>query len=179
MPEVTDLNNLTQYLDGKPAEFGCALAARIALRTAPLLRTVLHPRDSSRPSNIVLPAFCVLSALNVAGTWPERFQDLRQKTQSIARLTHNTIHRIHNENQLKLIKELEVVPEMDSYIHELKKEKTKTGIAVSALDVIMGAVETASKMIDHYNKLASDKTLIDSVVEVGRKAHWVIDTANS
>jgi len=177
MPEVTGPNDLIQCLKGKPAEFGCALAARIALRTAPLLRNVLHPHKTSRPGGVLLPAFHVLSALTVAGAWPERFQDLLQGTRNNARLAHEAMKEIQTgiQNTIDEAVELQMY---DEDIHDFELEKATISIAASAMDVILGAVEAAREMLDHREELASDRTVMDSVVEVGRKAHRAIDAAN-
>ncbi|MCY4260088.1 MAG: DUF262 domain-containing protein, partial [Rhodobacteraceae bacterium] len=177
-PEVAGPDDLAECLRGKPVEFGCALAARIALRVAPLLRDVLHPDETSRLDTVVLPAFHVLSALTVAGAWPERFQDLRQGTRKSARLAQGVMNGIQTELQNDVIDVMETIPDMDGHIHDLESERAATGIAASAMDVILGAVEAASDMTDHRGGLASDETVMDLVVAVGGKAHWAIDGAN-
>ena len=58
-------NGLAEWLRDKAPEFSCALAARTALRTTPILHDVLGEDAAARRTSIVLPCFRALGACAV------------------------------------------------------------------------------------------------------------------
>lgn len=73
--EFTKKEDLKRWLQDKPREWSAVIAARAALRVAPMLATELGPwsggaRNAER--DIFLPSFRGLAASWVAGTWPTR-----------------------------------------------------------------------------------------------------------
>ena len=66
MTEISGASCLASWLGDKPSEFACVLAARIALRVAPILRNTLCADDVPRRARIVLPCFRALAAASFA-----------------------------------------------------------------------------------------------------------------
>ena len=69
MNDNFDENGLAEWLRDKAPEFSCALAARTALRTTPILHDVLGEDAAARRTSIVLPCFRALAAANFATTY--------------------------------------------------------------------------------------------------------------
>ena len=86
MVEISGANCLAAWLKERPPDLACALAARIALRVAPILKDALYTDEASRRVHVILPSFRALAAVNFAGAWPQRFGDMRQAARSAARL---------------------------------------------------------------------------------------------
>lgn len=76
MVEFTNRENLERWLEGKPREWAVVIAARAALRVAPMLATALGMRVTMG-RDIVLPTFRGMAAAWVVGTWPSHGADLR------------------------------------------------------------------------------------------------------
>ena len=72
MAEIRDGSALRDWLDGRAGEFACVLAARAALRAAPVLEVALHEEAEARRRDIVVPGFRALAASGLAGARPGR-----------------------------------------------------------------------------------------------------------
>ncbi len=177
MTEISGANCLAEWLKGKPAEFACALAARIALRIAPILRDALCADEALRRARIILPSFRALAALNFAGAMPDRFGDMRQAAQAATRLAGDAIAEIFNEGQVNMIGSIEAAPEESLYIHEMESDRNAVGVASHAVDAIVRAVRAATEMIDAHSGLASIGAIVESVFEAANAAHWAVDGA--
>ena len=178
MAEISGANCLAEWLKGKPPEFACALAARIALRMAPILKDALYTDDASRRGRIILPSFRALAALNYAGAWPDRFGDMRQAARTAARLAGDAMAETFYESQVNVIDSIEVVPEERLYIHEMESERDAVSVASHAVDAIVRAVQAATEMIEAHSGLASVDAIVESVLEAVNAAHWAVDGAN-
>ena len=85
MTEITDAGGLEDWLKGKLAEFACVLAARAALRAAPVLSHALAGDAETRCREIVLPCFGALAAASFEGAWPGRAGEIRRVARESAR----------------------------------------------------------------------------------------------
>ena len=82
MAEIRDGSALRDWLDGRAAEFACVLAARAALRAAPVLEAALHEDGEARRRDVVLPWFRALSASGLAGARPGRAGEVHRAARS-------------------------------------------------------------------------------------------------
>ena len=177
MIEINGPNCLATWLRGKPPELACALAARIALRMVPILKDALYTDHVERRAKIILPAFRALAALNFSGTWPHRFGDLRQAAQSAARLAGDAMSETYYQSQMNVIDSIEAVPEEVLYIQEMESDRDAVSIASNAVKAIALSVQAATEMIDANNGIANVGTVVESILEVAKTAHWAVDGA--
>ena len=178
MVEISGANCLAAWLKERPPDLACALAARIALRVAPILKDALYADDASRRVRVILPSFRALAAVNFAGAWPQRFGDMRQAARSAARLAGDAMAETFNESQVNVIDSIEAVPEERLYIYEMESDKDAVSVASHAVDAIVCAVQAAIEMIDAGTGIASVDAIMESVLEAGNAAHWAVDGAN-
>ena len=178
MTKISDPNCLAEWLQDKPPEFACVLAARIALRVAPILRDTLCADEASRRARIVLPSFRALAAANFAGEWPDRFEDMQEAARAAAHDARDAMTETFNDGQVNVVESIEAVPEMSGYIHEMKADADALGVASSAVDAITHAVQAATEMVDANRGITGPDAVFDSVIATGIAAHRAVDGAN-
>ena len=178
MTAISDANGFSEWLEDKAPEWACLLAARIALRVAPILRDALCTNEESRRARFMLPSFRALAAASSAGTWPDQFGDMRQAALAAARsasdLTEETLYGM----QLDEIDLIDAVPEAYHAIHEIKMDRDALGVASRAIDAIFQAVQAATEMLDVKNGIANIDAVYKSAVATARAAHGAVDGAN-
>lgn len=178
MNDNFDENGLAEWLRDKAPEFSCALAARTALRTTPILHDVLGEDAAARRTSIVLPCFRALAAANFAGTWPNRFGDVRRAARSASRSMCNAMGETFNEGQMNLIHGREAVPEEFLYIRNMEAEAEALGVASSAVDAIAYALQVAIHHADSSKGTSGPDGIRDSVLAAANAAHFAVDGAN-
>ena len=134
--------------------------------------------DAARRSQIILPSFRALAALNFAGTWPHRFGDMRQAARTAAARSGEAMAATFNESQMNVIDSIEAVPEERLYIHEMESDRDAVSVASHAVDTIVHAARAATEMIDAEIGIASADAIMESVVEAANAAHRAVDGAN-
>ena len=85
MTDIGEVTSLRAWLKDKPPEFGCALAARSALRVVPLWKEALHKEEAARRAEILLPVFRTLAAANFACAWHGRAVEILEVARGVAR----------------------------------------------------------------------------------------------
>lgn len=178
MSDNFDENDLAEWLRDKAPEFSCALAARIALRITPILRDVLGEDAAARRASIILPGFRALAAANFAGTWPNRFGDVRRAARSASRSMRTAMGETHNEGQMNLIDGREAVPEEFLYIRSLEAEAEALGVVSSAVDAVAHALQVATHYVDSSKGTSAPDAIGDSVLAAANAAHFAVDGAN-
>ncbi len=102
MSEISGTDALSEWLVKRLPEWACMIAARIALRVAPILRDALCTDETSRRALIILPSFIALAAASYAGAGPDRFRDVRQVARAAARGAGSTMVETFNESQMNV-----------------------------------------------------------------------------
>jgi hypothetical protein len=164
MTEISSASCLASWLGDKPPEFACVLAARIALRVAPILRNTLRTDDMPRRARIVLPCFRALAAARFAGAWPGRIADIRQAARSAAREARDAMSETYNEVQMNVFESREAIPEEHLYIQEIEADANALGVASGAVDAITNAVQTANDLVDASGGLVGFEAVFESVI---------------
>ena len=178
MTEIPSASCLAAWLGDKPPEFACVLAARIALRVAPILRNTLRTDDVPRRARIVLPCFRALAAASFAGAWPGRIADIRQAARSAAREARDAMSETYNEGQMNVVGSREAIPEEHLYIQEIEADANALGVALNAVDAIGHAVQTGIDLVDVSRGLAGFDAVFESVISTGNAADRAVDGAN-
>ena len=178
MSDNFDVNGLAEWIRDKAPEFSCALAARIALRTTPILHDVLGEDATARRTRIVLPSFRALAAANFAGTWPNRFGGVRRAARSASRSMCTTMEEAYNESKMNLIHGREAVPEEFLYIHSLEAQSEAMGVASRMVDTVAHALQVATRHADSTKRSTGPDNIRDSVLATANSAHSAVDGAN-
>ncbi len=178
MSDNFDENDLVEWLRDKAPEFSCALAARIALRITPILRDILGEDAEARRTSIVLPGFRALAATNFAGTWPNRFGEVRRAARCASRSMRTAMGETHNEGQMNLIEGREAVSEEFLYIRSLEADAEALGVASSAVDAVAHALQVAIHHADGSKGTSGPDAIGDSVLAAANAAHFAVDGAN-
>lgn len=178
MVEITEASCLANWLEGRPPEFACAVAARIAMRMAPLLNDALRTDETSRRKRVVLPIFRALAAINFAGGRPDQFGGMQQAIWRAVRLASDELAAHFNECQMNVIHCKEAVPEEIFYIQEMESDRDAASVAFRAVKVIECAARSATEMNDFHTGSATIEAVVESVIEAANEADWAVDGAN-
>ncbi len=181
MTEISDAKGFSEWLAEKSPEWACLLAARIALRVAPILRDASYRDEESLRARFVLPSLRALAATSFAGTWPDQFSGMRQAAfaalaaaRSASDLTEETLYGM----RLDEIDLIDAVPEAYHAIHKIKMDRDALGVASQAINAIFQAIQAATEMLDVKKGIASIDAVYESAVATAGAAHRAVDGAN-
>ena len=179
MPKIADENGLETWLKDKSPEFACVLAARAALRVAPLLVEALHEDTTARRAAIVLPGFRVLAAANFASAWPTRTAEIRDDARAAAREASGAISETSNDAQLNIVEHQEISECLPfGYIDNIEADARALGVAERAVDASTHAVQAAIDTVDAANGIAGPDAGCEAAIRAAAAAHIAVDAAH-
>ena len=155
MADIADGDGLEAWLEGKPTEFVCVIAARAALRVAPVLCQALGEDAEARRREVVLPSLRALAAANFAGAWPGRVAEIRKAARDVARETREAISDAATGARLSVVEATEAVPEAHEYIWGIEWDARALEIAGRAVDAAVNSVQSAVDIVDAEKGIAS------------------------
>ena len=176
--ELFDGGSLADWLTDKPHELACTVAARIALRLAPLLKDSLLADEEVRRTNIVLPGFRALAAVNFAAKWPNKYGEVRQAAKFASHSVSENMRKISNEVQVNLFGRRQAVPYETLHIHEIETDANAVDVAARAIEVVSSALRVAIAFDDVKKRIVSPNVIFDSVIDTVSAAIWAVDSAN-
>ena len=169
-----DDNALKNWLNGKETAFACVLAARAALRSAPIMEVALHEYEEERRRTIILPSFRALAAANFAGALPRRAREVRNVARSASQEAQNAIADIANDAQMNVVYAKEAIPDTHEEILRYERDTQNLGIARAAVDAVVEATQSVVAKLDVEKGIGSPSTLIDVVVSATQSASAAI-----
>ena len=178
MASITDEHELEAWLKGKSAAFACVLAARAALRVAPVLGQALQEDKEDRRRALILPASRALAAANFAGTWPRRQSEIRTAVRNAGREVGDAAAEIGNAARMNAFEAKDGIPEMQEYVWRLEGDARALGIAESAVDAVTHALQAAVDAVDAEKGIASPDAVSESCVAAAAAACRAIDGVN-
>ena len=178
MARIADEHELEAWLKAKPAAFACALAARAALRVAPVLGQALQEDTEDRRRALILPGFRALAAANFAGAWPRRMAEIRTAVRSVRREVGDAAAEIGNAARMNAFEAKDAIPEMQEYVWRLEGDARALGVAESAVDAATHALQAAVDAVDADKGIASPDAVSQSCVAAADAASRAIDGVN-
>ena len=156
-----------------------ALAARAALRVAPLLVEALHEDATARRAGIVLPTFRLLAAVNFVSAWPMRVADIREAVQSTARLAGYAILAAENSIQSSIVEYREISDVLPlGKVEKIEADARALSLTGNVVDASVHAVMAVLETVDAANGIASPDAAVESAVEAVRTAIRAVDGAH-
>ena len=175
MAEIGDSVALHGWLNGQPVEFACVLAARAALRIAPVLEIALHEDEEERRRDVILPSFRALAAASFAGAWPGRAGEVRKIARAAGRDAGTAISDLVNGARMGAFEAKEAIPEMHESVWQFEEDARALGVAERAVDAAVQATQSVVATADAAEGIASPAAVYEAVVSAARIAHSAID----
>ena len=175
MTEITDAGGLEDWLKGKPAEFACVLAARAALRAAPVLSHALAGDAKTRRREIVLPCFGALAAASFEGAWPGRAGEIRRVARESARDARDASAAAAVDTQIGIVDMRDAAPEAHQTIWGMEADSRSLGIAEHAVRAAVHAAQAVVDCVDARKGIASRDAVLESATSAAVSAHDAVD----
>lgn len=177
--QISTINELEVWLKDQTAEVACVLAARLAMRVAPLLSDALYDDLAERRKVIVLPYFILMAAANFAGTWPSRASEIRNAARTSAREIREVVSEMSKDMQYALLEYREIGEDSPFGVFgKLEEDARAFDIAENSVEVAVHAAQVVSDFIDATNRLASPSAVFESAVETVSWALHAIDSVH-
>lgn len=179
MPKIADENSLETWLKDEPPEFTCVLAARAALRVAPLLVEALHEDTIARRAAIIMPGFRVLAVANFASAWPTRAAEIRGVARAAAREVSDAISETSNSAQLNIVEHKEISECLPfGYIENIEADARALSVAERAVDACRHAVQAAIDTVDVANGMAGPDAPFEAALQAAGAAQMAVEAAH-
>ena len=178
MTELSNETALVAWLKDKPPEFACALAARVALRLAPILNMALRADADARRASIVLPSFGALATVRFAGTWPERVGEIRSGARDAVCEAVDAVSESCNRAQMEVVDLMEAIPEEYGFVTEAKVDAEALGVVSRVIDGISHAIQAAIDLVDAGRGVASHDAVMEAAISAINAAEFAVDGAN-
>ena len=176
MTEIADEHSLEAWLKDKPQEYACVLAARTALRVAPLLAEALREEEAPRRGAIVLPSFRALASANFVSAWPERAPEILRPARTVVREASDTLSETSRANQLVIVEYREISEELPlGFIEDLEADDRAFDVAAHAVRAALHAVQAAIDAVDAANGIASLGAASEAALEAVVTAYSGVD----
>ena len=176
MTEIGEVTSLKAWLKDKPPEFGCALAARSALRVVPLWKEALHNEETARRAEILLPAFRTLAAANFACAWHGRAVEILEVARATARGVSEAIQETSTSLQLGIVELTEVMgDEIPLAIADMEANARSFFVAELAFEAAVHAVQAANDAVNAARGIARPDASIEAAASAVVAAHDAVD----
>ena len=175
MADIGDSSALKEWLNGRPVEFACVLAARAALRAAPVLETALHEDEVERRRDVVLPWFRALAASSIAGAWPGRAGEVRKVARSAGRVAGAMVGDLANGARMNAFDARDAIPEMYEEVWRYENEAGALSVAQRAVDAAVEATQSVVAVADAAKEIGSPVAVYEAAVLAAQVASSAID----
>ena len=175
MAEIGGSSALHDWLNGRAVEFACVLAARAALRAAPVLEAGLHEDGEERRQDVILPWFRALAASGFAGAWPERAREVRKVARSAGQDARTTVSDLVNGARINVFEAQDAIPDMYEEVWGYENEARALAVAQSAVDAAVEATQSVVALVDAVEGIGSPAAVYEAAVSAVQVAHSAID----
>ena len=175
MAEIGDSSALQDWLNGKPVEFACVLAARAALRVAPVLEIALHEDQEGRRRDVILPSFRALAASSCAGAWPGRAGEVCKVARTAGQEASAAISELVEGARISAFEAQEAVPEIQQAVWRFESDARALGVAERAVDATVEATQSVIAVVGAAEGIGSSAAVYEAAVSAARIAHHAID----
>ena len=175
MVEIGDSSDLRDWLNGRTAEFACAVAARAALRAVPVLEGTLYCDEELRRRNVVLPCLRALRASVFAGAWPRRAGEVRKVARSAGREAGTTIADLVNFARMAVVEAHEAIPELHEEVWRYQNDANALSVAQCAVEAVVEATQSVAALVGAAAGTSSPDAAREAAVLAAEGAHSAID----
>ena len=175
MVDIANSNGLETWLKDKPPDYACIIAARAAMRVAPVFDEALHEDAEVRRHIVVLQGFRALAAASVAGAWPKHAKEIRETARAAAREAGETVSDLAHGARMSVVEMTEAVPEAHEEIWDAEANARALGVAEHAVDAVVHAVQAAVDMIAAEKGIGSPNSVVEATVAVAIAACSAVD----
>ena len=174
MVDIADSDGLKAWLEGEPPELACILAARTALRVAPVLCNALRDDAESRRRVIVLASFRALAVASIASAWPRHVADVRKAARAAAQAIE-AVSAVAYGARLSVVDLIEAVPEEHESIRGAEADARALGIVEYAVDAAAHAVRAVVDLADVGRGIASPDSVYEATVQAITAARRAVE----
>ena len=175
MADIDDSSALQGGLNGRAVEFACVLAARAALRAAPVLEAALHEDGEDRRRDVVLPWFRALAASSFAGAWPECAGEIREVARSAGQVAGATVGDLVDGAHMNAFHAQEAIPDMYEEVWRHKNEAGALSVAQRAVNAAVEATQSVVAVVDAAKGIANPDAVYEAAAQAAQAAHGAID----
>ena len=175
MVDIADSDGLKAWLEGEPPELACILAARTALRVAPVLCNALRDDAESRRRVIVLAGFRALAVASIASAWPRHVADIRKAARAAAQAIE-AVSAVAYSARLSAVDLIEAVPEEHESIRGAEADAHALGIVEYAVDAAAHAVQAVVDVADVGRGIASPDSVYEATVQAIAAARRAVES---
>ena len=164
MADIADSDGLKSWLKGKAPELAWILAARAALRVAPVLGYALREDAQSRRRVIVLAGFRALAVASAASAWPGHVEEIRKAARAAAQAIKE-VSGVADGARLNVVDWREAAPEEHVFIQDAEADARVLGIVEHAVDAVAHAVRAVVDLADVGRGIASPVSVYEAAVQ--------------
>ena len=175
MAEIGDSSALQDWLIGRAVEFACVLAARVALRAAPVLEAGLHEDGEERRRDVVLPWFRALAASGFAGAWPERAREVRKVARSAGQHAGSTVSDLVDGARRNAYEARDAIPDMYEEVWRYESDAGALAVGQRAVNAAVEATQSVVAVVDAAEGIGSPAAAYEAAVLAAQVAHNAID----
>ena len=175
MADIGDSSALQDWLSGRAVEFACVVAARAALRAAPVLEAALHEDGEERRRDVVLPWFRALAASSFAGAWPGRAGEVSKVARSAGQAAGATVSDLVDGARRNAFDAQEAIPDMYEEVWRYENEAGALSVAQRAVDAAVEATQSVVAFVDAADGIGSSAAVYEAAVSATQVAHSAID----
>ena len=175
MVDIADSDGLKSWLEGNPPELACILAARAALRVAPILGNALREDAESRRRVIVLAGFRALAVASIASVWPRDVADIRKAARAAAQAV-TAVSGVAYRARLNVVEWVEAAPEDHESIRGAEADARVLGIVECAADAAAHAVRAVVDLADVRRGIASPASAYEAAGQAIAAAHLAVES---
>lgn len=181
MAEIGDSSALQDWLNEKPVEFACVLAARVALRVAPVLEIALHEDQEGRRRDVILPSFCALAASSFACAWPGRAGEVCKVARTAGQEASAAISELVDGARISVFEAQEAIPEIQQAVWRFESDARALGVAERAVDATVEATQSVIAVVGAAEGIGTSAAVYEAAVSAtpSRKRALVVAGAGA
>ncbi len=174
MAEIRDSSALRDWLNGRAPGLACVLAARVALRAAPVLEIALHEDGRERCRDIILPWFRALAASGFAGAWPRRMEEVHRIARSAGQDAGSAVSSLAFGARMTFLEARDAGNDEEE-AKRCKNEADALSAAQHAVDAAVEAAHSVNAAVEAEKGTGGQTAVYEAAVSAAETAHIAID----